>query len=358
MRRFQFTSWRSTRSRVLSVAAGALAAVAAMAAPSFAGTVTFGSGVGNTFDMEFKTIGNPGNAADTGDITGDISNPRKRNGAVAYEYGIGKFEVSRDMITKYNANFGTTNNLEITLADLTSYGGNGVNRPATGISWNEAARFVNWLNTSTGNQAAYKFADGSAVNADIQLWASGDAGYDVNNKYRNSLAKYVLPSYNEWYKAAFYAPNKLGGAGYWDYATGSDTAPTAVASGTDADTAVYNGRGAAADVDRAGGLSPYDVMGLNGNAWEWEESSYDLTNSSVSSSRGFRGGDWDSASDIPLISSSRYGSDDAKFEDDYFGFRVVSRSSDPPPAVPEPSMMVIGTLFGLGGLVAKRRRKK
>ena len=32
--------------------------------------------------------------------------------------------------------------------------------------------------------------------------------------------------------------------------------------------------------------------------------------------------------------------------------------SAPPPAVPEPSMMVIGTLFGLGGLVAKRRRKK
>ena len=29
-----------------------------------------------------------------------------------------------------------------------------------------------------------------------------------------------------------------------------------------------------------------------------------------------------------------------------------------PPAVPEPSMMVIGTLFGLGGLVAKRRMKK
>jgi hypothetical protein len=28
------------------------------------------------------------------------------------------------------------------------------------------------------------------------------------------------------------------------------------------------------------------------------------------------------------------------------------------PAVPEPSMMVIGTLFGLGGLMAKRRMKK
>ena len=37
---------------------------------------------------------------------------------------------------------------------------------------------------------------------------------------------------------------------------------------------------------------------------------------------------------------------------------ILASSSSAPPAVPEPSMMVIGTLFGLGGLVAKRRMKK
>jgi formylglycine-generating enzyme required for sulfatase activity len=36
--------------------------------------------------------------------------------------------------------------------------GNGANRPATGVSWNEAARYVNWLNTSNGLAPAYKFA--------------------------------------------------------------------------------------------------------------------------------------------------------------------------------------------------------
>ena len=61
---------------------------------SQAGTVTFGSGA-NTFTMDFATIGNPGNAADT---TG-APNPA---GAVAYEYGLGKFEVSEDMINKFN----------------------------------------------------------------------------------------------------------------------------------------------------------------------------------------------------------------------------------------------------------------
>jgi hypothetical protein len=43
---------------------------------------------------------------------------------------------------------------------------------------------------------------------------------------------------------------------------------------------------------------------------------------------------------------------------DFLGFRVASLPSSAPPAVPEPSMMVIGTLFGLGGLMAKRRMKK
>ena len=42
---------------------------------------------------------------------------------------------------------------------------------------------------------------------------------------------------------------------------------------------------------------------------------------------------------------------------DGLGFRVASLSSSAA-AIPDPSMMVIGTLFGLGGLMAKRRMKK
>ncbi len=178
----------------------------------------------------------------------------------------------------------------------------------------------------------------------------------MNNKYRNSLAKYVLPSYNEWYKAAYYNPND---SNYYNFTNGSDTAPTAVAGGTNAGTAVYNQTLAQgpADVVLAGGLSPYGVMGLGGNVYEWEESSKDLANSSGSSLRGVRGGDWFNGESDGLLSSTRlnrnpYGDTNG------LGFRVASLSSDAPPAVPEPSMMVIGTLFGLGGLIAKRRMKK
>jgi formylglycine-generating enzyme required for sulfatase activity len=332
---------RWTRLNALSVAAGALATVASMAAPSFAGTITFGSG-GNTFNMEFVTIGNAGNAADT---TGS-PNPA---GAVGYEYNIGKFEVSEEMITKYNANFGTANSLEIT------HDNRGADKPATSVSWNEAARFVNWLNTSTGGFAAYNFTT-SGVNDDIEVWTAADtADYDAANPYRSKRATYVLPSYNEWYKAAYYDPTN---STYYAYATGSNTDPTAVASGTADNTAVYDQsfNQGPADVNLAGGLSPYGVMGLGGNVYEWEESSEDLANSSGSSSRGFRGGYW--YSDSSYLSSSTRFNVNPSGEFFYKGFRVASLSSSAPPAVPEPSMMVIGTLFGLGGLMAKRRMKK
>jgi hypothetical protein len=58
-----------------------------------------------------------------------------------------------------------------------------------------------------------------------------------------------------------------------------------------------------------------------------------------------------------LSSSSRYYYNPSD-EFSLVGFRVASLSSSAPPAVPEPSMMVIGMVFGLGGLAAKRRMKK
>ena len=191
------------------------------------------------------------------------------------------------------------------------------------------------------------------------MWASGDAGYDASNPYRNSLAKYVLPSYNEWYKAAYYNPSD---STYYDYANGSDTRPTAVISGTASNTAVYTQSGEAsptgpADVNNAGGLSPYGVMGLGGNVYEWEESSGDLLNSSGFSSRGIRGGSLYDGSSFLSSSSRRHGIFSPSYESNDFGFRVASLPSSAA-AVPEPSMMVIGTLFGLGGFMAKRRMKK
>jgi len=81
---------------------------------------TFGAG-SNQFTMDFVTIGNPNNPADT---TG-TPNPV---GSVPYTYNLGKYEVSREQIDKAN----TAGSLGITMSDMSSYGGNGVNKPATG----------------------------------------------------------------------------------------------------------------------------------------------------------------------------------------------------------------------------------
>ena len=288
---------------------------------------SFGSGA-TAFTMEFVTIGNPNNAADT---TGR-PNPV---GSVAYTYNLGKHEVSRDMITKANA----AGSLGITLEDMSSYGGNGLLRPATGISYYEAAKYVNWLNTSTGGTAAYKFVGGT-----FQLWSAGDAGYNSNNLFRNSLAKYWLPSSNEWYKGAYGNLN-----GTWnDYPNGSNSAPTAVAGGTAANTAVYGQSSSTgpADITSAGGLSAYGTMGQGGNVYEWNETAYDGSNNTVGEIRELRGGVWNGFGDH-LGASSRTTTAPTE-ELNNLGFRVAS--------VPEPSALSL-LAVGLGALALVRRRK-
>ena len=299
---------------------------------------TFGTG-GNAFTMNFVDIGNPGNAPDE---TG-APNPA---GAVAYSYRMSPYEVSVDMVTKAN----TAGVLGITYTDRTG------NKPATSVSWNEAARFVNWLNVSSGSVAAYKFSiqpgeAGYGANANIALWTSGEAGYNADNLFRNSNAKYFLPSEHEWYKAAYYDPNKTGGAGYYDYATGSDTAPSPVASGTSG--AVYYGQIGPADITLAGGLSPYGTMGQGGNAWELMETNFSETNDASDSLRGRRGSAWAYTDYSYLTSSSRYSSGPT-VESNFIGFRVASSELA---AVPEVTSSF--TLLGLitSGLLMRRRTK-
>jgi formylglycine-generating enzyme required for sulfatase activity len=120
-------------------------------------------------------------------------------------------------------------------------------------------------------------------------WTNGG-----RNLYRNANCVYFLPSENEWYKAAYYDPAKNGGSGgYWKYPTGSDSAPTAVGSGTNPGTAVYNQsfRVGPASVFQAGGLSPYGTMGQGGNVWSWTETSWSIPNTIFQEVRVLRGGD-------------------------------------------------------------------
>ena len=283
---------------------------------------TFGTS-GNEFTIDFVDIGNTGNAADTTSY-----------GAVPYEYRAGVNEISQNDIAKATASG---------MANVTAGPWTG-NQPAATISWYEAAAFVNFLNTNSAKTAAYDLAwDGSAWS--MNLWSSGQAWTaGGTNLYRNKDAFYFLPSENEWYKAAYY---NAAGTNYFLYPTGSDTAPTAVASGTNASSAVYNGVASVpAIVGSAGGLSPYATMGQGGNVWEWNESAFDGSNSSSSENRAIRGGSWGS-SENNLRSSGRV-NDDPAFEFFFIGFRVAS--------VPEPSTYAL-LLLGVGAAYIWKRRK-
>ncbi len=270
---------------------------------------TFGSG-DNVFEIEFVTIGDPGNAADT---TGD-PNPA---GAVPYTYRIGKYEISESMIDAANAVSADTGDpLDIT------HDGRGPNKPATRVSWFEAAEFVNWLNTSKGATPAYKFDD----QGDFQLWESGDDGYDPANRFRNTEARYFLPSADEWYKAAFYDPVS---DEWFDFPNGSNDPPIPVASGTDTNTAVWNQGTVPADITLAGGVSPFGTVGQAGNVLDWEETELDLSNDDPGGARGARGGDFFlTINDLNLSSTFRNHS--LPFREGLnTGFRIAS--------IPEPT---------------------
>lgn len=300
----------------------ALASVAALGSGLFltpAQADTFGDGP-NRFTMDFTTIGQPGNAADT---TGSPNSA----GGVAYEYRIGTYEVSVDMVDKANAAGG----LGITLFDDTD-----LNKPARGVSWFEAALFVNWLNTSTGHSPAYQIstvADGMSYT--VNPWSPGSSGYNPANPIRNQNAYYFIPSPDEWYKAAYYDPVTQR---YHDYPTGSDSAPVAATGVTAPGTAVYGGV-ALANVNEAGGVSPFGTMGQGGNAWEWDEARTD-------GGFGVRGGS-SSNSDQFLLSSKRHGHHPGSSLD--IGFRVSS--------VPEPSAWPL-MLVAPAAFCAWRRRKR
>jgi formylglycine-generating enzyme required for sulfatase activity len=290
---------------------------------------TFGTGA-NQFTLDFTAIGNPGNADDT---TG--------YGSVGYTYRIGTYAISQNQIDKATASG---------LQNVTAGAWSG-DQPAANMSWYESAAFVNWLNTSKGFQAAYNLT-WSGSTWSMALWTVTDAGYNTNNKFRNSLAKYFLPSENEFYKAAY---GKSDGSGYYLYPTASDSLPTAVASGTQSETAVYNqpvGQGPAS-VYQAGGLSSYGTMGQGGNIWQWNESASDGVNDDAQEIRGVFGCSWFDSADFLQPSLRGGGGPDSWVN--VVSLRVASVADVG--SIPEPSTY---GLFGLGaiGMLMVMRWKK
>jgi formylglycine-generating enzyme required for sulfatase activity len=167
------------------------------------------------------------------------------------------------------------------------------------------------------------------------------------------LAHYFLPSSDEWYKAAYYDPD---GQSYFDFPTGSDSAPTPTLGGTTPGTAVYLGSLPTdevyqqllgpAKITQAGGLSPYGTMGQAGNIFEWKENDGSLLNDTVYLGHGVRGGFWFGT--VDNLKSTYRDFADIDFKWPALGFRVAS-------VVPEPSTLFM-TIVVVTMLGTKRQR--
>ena len=311
--------------------------------------------------LDMVTVGDPGNAADTAPAG---------YGAVADSFQIMKYEFTNQQYTNflnsvdaggtnpnsvYNANMGSNARGGISFTSGNAPGSkyeirtNMGDKPVVYVSWFDAARVSNWLmnggtSSSSTETGAYTLSGSTSGNAPAV----------------NSNATFYLPTEDQWYKAAYY---KGGGtnAGYWNYATQNDSAPTAVTAGetgigsagnTD-NFANYNaaaswngGTGNVTTVGTNGGASAYGAFDMSGNINEWN----DLTGA-AGSSRGRRGGDWNG--NASSLSSSTMNSNDPSGETNGRGFRLAS-----PVAVPEPSTWVMG-LAGIacGGWEMWRRRR-
>ena len=328
----------------------------------------FGS-IASAEAIQWVTVGDPGNTADTAPAG---------YGAVTTSFQIMKYEFTNQQYTDFlnSVDASGTNPYSVYNNDMGSNARGGISftsgnasgskyairsnmgdKPVNYVTWFDAARVSNWLmngatSSSSTETGAYTLNGATSGNAPA-----------VNNG-----ATFYIPTEDQWYKAAYYQGGGTN-AGYWNYATQSDTAPTPVtagetgigSAGNTGNFANFN-RGAdwnsqngnVTTVGTNGGPSAYGAFDMSGNIIEWN----DLTGA-AGSSRGRRGGFWNS-DDPFLLSSSFSNSAGPSFEGDGVGFRLASPVSGPS-AVPEidPNSLgsVLALVLGSLGLLERRRLK-
>lgn len=251
----------------------------------------------------FVYIGDAGNADDI-NINGSF-------GAVSYGYSIGRNEVTIKQFS--DSGVGTATGA--------------VGTPAVNVSWNEAAMYCNWLTSGNRLSGAYQADGGSVTGLMSRAEILDDGGLF-----------YVIPTIDEWYKAAYYK----GSDSYAVYANGLDNSSAPVAG---SDSNYDDARSAPWLVD-SGLLEQNGTKNMMGNVYEWTQSGGGegvrqsiLGGSYASGSQSLKS--WNDSSDLPPGDESSE-----------IGFRVV--------AIPEPGTISLLGLSTVGLFLARtvRRRKR
>ena len=164
----------------------------------------------------------------------------------------------------------------------------------------------------------------------------------------NHNVVYVLPTENEWYKAAYF---KAGGGGYSQYASGLNAIPT---HGTGDGWNYYSSVNGFVNSSPNntwdvgfGGQEQNGTYDMMGNVWEWNESAWDGTLDNMTEARVRRGGSYFTHYD--RLKSDHRDITFPDYNDKYTGFRIVSYYG-----IPEPSSILLMAMVGGGGLFMRR----
>lgn len=237
------------------------------------------------------------------DQPGNISDILTGRGCVPYEYEISTGEITNAQFSDFLnsvANIADSHNIYTRSMSTGVNGGilrkkNGnifqyepregfENRPVAYLSWFALARYANWLHYGrpTGLQilgvTEGDSMQGAYDTSKFDEFENGDSKVNllIDSFRRNKDAKYFIPTDDEWYKAAYYDPEKNGFRKYWKFPNRSDLSPTNLKK----DNAGLNyqiddlGEGPPFFVSKVGdftGTGYYKIFDMGGNVWEWLE---------------------------------------------------------------------------------------
>ncbi|NBV50163.1 hypothetical protein EBR78_02950 [bacterium] len=290
-------------------------------------------------DSQFAHVGDEGNVGDTVESY-EPNNPSSSRisgfGAVSYPFYIAKNLVTLEDYAEFLNSVAEEDPHQLYHSDLatdTQAGGitrTGTSgsyryqvpvgkskRPVTYVSWLSAARYVNWLH----NGKPVGVAGASTTEAGVYNLSSSTAYAEYP---RSSEALYFIPNENEWYKAAYYKGGSTD-AGYWKFATQSDTLPTAASSNGTNRANFDSVASGTTDVGLfSSSASAYGTFDQAGNVWQWLEGEGPL-----SSQKGRRGGSWANSSlnNPSRLSSEVRSSSPISATSQHAGFRVGKKSA-------------------------------